>query len=190
MEEQALQQAVETFLQNPTWAEYYDNAPSGAKEVIALEFYGSTGQDAHNDQERKDVLKEVLENLDDEDKAYLAENSPNPNERAFYRKMIDGSGASATGASGATGAAETSASGATGAAETSASGATGGESGATGATGEPQPSTGATGISETGATGETGAANIDLGAFGASGASTTEPVQSTGASGAVNNATA
>ena len=179
MEEQALQQAVETFLQNPTWAEYYDNAPSGAKEVIALEFYGSTGQDAHNDQERKDVLKEVLENLDDEDKAYLAENSPNPNERAFYRKMIDGSGASATGASGATGAAET-----------SASGATGGESGATGATGEPQPSTGATGISETGATGETGAANIDLGAYGASGASTTEPVQSTGASGAVNNATA
>ena len=179
MEEQALQQAVETFLQNPTWAEYYDNAPSGAKEVIALEFYGSTGQDAHNDQERKDVLKEVLENLDDEDKAYLAENSPNPNERAFYRKMIDGSGASATGASGATGAAET-----------SASGATGDESGATGATGEPQPSTGATGISETGAMGETGAANIDLGAFGASGASTTEPVQSTGASGAVNNATA
>ena len=179
MEEQALQQAVETFLQNPTWAEYYDNAPSGAKEVIALEFYGSTSQDAHNDQERKDVLKEVLENLDDEDKAYLAENSPNPNERAFYRKMIDGSGASATGASGATGAAAT-----------SASGATGGESGATGATGEPQPSTGATGISETGAMGETGAANTDLGASGASGASTTEPVQSTGASGAVNNATA
>lgn len=187
MEEQALQQAVETFLQNPTWAEYYDNAPSGAKEVIALEFYGSTSQDAHNDQERKDVLKEVLENLDDEDKAYLAENSPNPNERAFYRKMIDGSGAGATGASGATGAA------ATGAAATGASGATGGESGATWATGEPQPSTGATGIAETvatGETGETGAANTDLGASGASGAATTEPVQSTGASGAVNNATA
>ena len=182
MEEQALQQAVETFLQNPTWAEYYDNAPSGAKEVIALEFYGSTSQDAHNDQERKDVLKEVLENLDDDDKAYLAENSPNPNERAFYRKMIDGSGAGATGASGATGAAAT-----------GASGATGGESGATGATVEPKPSTGATGIAETGATGETGetgAANTDLGASGASGAATTEPVQSTGASGAVNNATA
>ena len=182
MEEQALQQAVETFLQNPTWAEYYDNAPSGAKEVIALEFYGSTSQDAHNDQERKDVLKEVLENLDDEDKAYLAENSPNPNERAFYRKMIDGSGAGATGASGATGAAAT-----------GASGATGGESGATGATGEPQPSTGATGIAETGATGETGetgAANTVLGASGASGAPTTEPVQATGASGAVNKTTA
>ena len=178
MEEQALQQAVETFLQNPTWAEYYDNAPSGAKEVIALEFYGSTSQDAHNDQERKDVLKEVLENLDDEDKAYLAENSPNPNERAFYRKMIDGSGVGATGASGATGAEATGASG---------------ESGATGAMGESQPSTGATGIAETGATGEmgeTGAANTDLGATGASGAATTEPIPSTGASGAVNNATA
>lgn len=140
MEEQALQQAVETFLQNPTWAEYYDNAPSGAKEVIALEFYGSSSQDAHNDKERKDVLKEVIENLDDEDKEYIAENSPNPNERAFYRKMIDGRGAGATGASGATGA--------------------------------------------------TGEANIDIGATGASGVASPEPVASTGASGAVNNATA
>ena len=85
MEESRLFEVVERFLQNPFWAEYYDCAPSGAKEVIALEFYLS-GAAEHHDSEAHAVLKEVKANLDAEDIAYLAEHSPNHYERAYYRK--------------------------------------------------------------------------------------------------------
>ena len=90
MDEKELQKAVESFLENPFWAEYYDAAPSGAKEVIALGFYMSSSERAHNDPEAQSVLEECREALEKEDIAYLAQNSPNPYERTFYRKMLCG----------------------------------------------------------------------------------------------------
>ena len=88
MDEKELQETIESFLGDPFWAGYYDAAPSGAKEIIALGFYMSSSERAHNDPEAQAVLKECRESLDPEDVGYLAENSPNPYERAFYRKML------------------------------------------------------------------------------------------------------
>ena len=88
MEEKKLQEAIEGFLENPFWAGYYDAAPSGAKEIIALEFYMSSSERAHNDPEAQSVLAECREVLEKEDIAYLAENSPNPYERSVYRNRL------------------------------------------------------------------------------------------------------
>ena len=88
MDEKELQESIERFLENSFWASYYDAAPSVAKEIIALGFYMSSSEQAHNDPEAQSVLEECREALEKEDIAYLAENSPNPYERAFYRKML------------------------------------------------------------------------------------------------------
>ena len=88
MDEKELQESIERFLENSFWADYYDAAPSGAKEIIALGFYMSSSERAHNDPEAQTVLAECREVLEKEDIAYLAQNSPNPYERAFYRKKL------------------------------------------------------------------------------------------------------
>ena len=88
MDEKELRKTIESFLENPFWASYYDAAPSVAKEIIALGFDMSSSEQAHNDPEAQSVLEECREALEKEDIAYLAENSPNPYERAFYRKML------------------------------------------------------------------------------------------------------
>ena len=88
MDEKELRKTIESFLENPFWAGYYDAAPSVAKEIIALGFYMSSSEQAHNNPEAQSVLEECREALEKEDIAYLAENSPNPYERAFYRKML------------------------------------------------------------------------------------------------------
>lgn len=88
MKEKELQKAIESFLENPFWATYYDAAPSGAKEVIALEFYMSSRETVQDDAEALSVLDEVRANLDAEDLDYLAAHSPSPYERAFYRRQL------------------------------------------------------------------------------------------------------
>lgn len=88
MDEKKLQETIESFLENPFWADYYDAAPSGAKEIIALGFYMSSSERAHNDHEAQSALEECRAELEKEDVAYLARNSPNPYEHAFYRKML------------------------------------------------------------------------------------------------------
>lgn len=82
-----LKKAIVDFGGNPFWASYYDAAPSGAKEIIALEFYMSSSEKAHRDPEAQSALEKCREALKKEDIDYLAQNSPNPYERAFYRKM-------------------------------------------------------------------------------------------------------
>ena len=88
MDEKELRKTIESFLENPFWAGYYDAAPSGAKEIIALGFYMSSSERAHNDPEAQSVLEECRKALDEEDISYLARNSPNPYERALYRKRL------------------------------------------------------------------------------------------------------
>ena len=88
MDEKELQETIECFLENPFWADYYWAAPSGAKEIIALGFYMSSSERTHNDPEAQTVLEECREALEREDIDYLAQNSPNPCERSFYRKML------------------------------------------------------------------------------------------------------
>ena len=88
MDEKELQESIERFLENSFWADYYDAAPSGAKEIIALGFYMSSSERAHNDPEAQSVLEECRAALEREDIAYFAQNSPNPYERVFYRKRL------------------------------------------------------------------------------------------------------
>ena len=88
MDEKELRKTIESFLENPFWAGYYDAAPSGAKEIIALGFYMSSSERAHNDPEAQSVLEECRRALEKEEISYLAQNSPNPYERALYRKRL------------------------------------------------------------------------------------------------------
>ena len=88
MDEKVLQETIESFLENPFWAGYYGAAPSGAKEIIALGFYMSSSERAHNDPEAQSVLEECRRALEKEDISYLAQNSPNPYERALDRKRL------------------------------------------------------------------------------------------------------
>ena len=88
MDEKELRKTIGSFLENPFWAGYYDAAPSGAKEIIALGFYMSSSERAHNDPEAQSVLEECRRALEKEDISYLAQNSPNPYERALYRKRL------------------------------------------------------------------------------------------------------
>jgi len=109
IEDSKLDEALEAFLANPKWAEYYGNAPSGAKELIALQFYRSH-DDNEDTPEVIELVKETMEALEKEDLEYLIENCPNAQAKAEYRKLLaklggeDGEGM--TGASGATGSAE------------------------------------------------------------------------------------
>ena len=48
----------------------------------------SSSEMAHNDPEAQSVLEECREALEKVDIAYLAQNSPNPYERTFYRKKL------------------------------------------------------------------------------------------------------
>ena len=163
IDETKLEQAVEAFLNNETWAEYYGNAPSGAKEIIALEFYASEN-DVDGDAEFDALEKECRDALEAEDIQYLAEKSPNAQERSFYAKMLNDKGGSAEGANGASGASgESGATGITGA--TGESGQSGGETGASGAQGV----TGQSGSEAVG--GLTGATGEALGVTGAQGTS-------------------
>ena len=90
MDKEELQKSIAGFLENPFWADYYHAAPGGAKEIIALEFCLSSGEQAHDDPEAQSALEKCREALEAEDVAYLACNSPNPCERAYYRKMQKG----------------------------------------------------------------------------------------------------
>lgn len=189
IDETKLEQAVEAFLQNPVWADYYGNAPSGAKEIIALEFYSSEN-DVDDDAEFDELEKECREALEAEDLQYLAEKSPNANERSFYAKMLKDkggapqpTGAAGSGETGSTGSGavldNSGATGQNGGGETAPTGGTGavldkgGETGQTGeTTGAPEP-TGATG-GETGGVATTGATGASLDVTGATGGETGE----------------
>ena len=105
IDEKELQKTIESFLENPFWAEYYDAAPSGAKEIIALGFYMSSSEMAHNDPEAQSVLESVqvpqrgnelaelsvggpafeVDDLEDITRAGLVEDGS----RSFYIDMLD-----------------------------------------------------------------------------------------------------
>ena len=68
MNTQEINKTLEAFLENPYWAEYYNNAPSlKCKEYIKLEFYYSDSEDediaAHMDEMEKDFSLDDLKHL-------------------------------------------------------------------------------------------------------------------------------
>lgn len=86
-----LHKTLSEFLENKFWAKYYGEAPSVAKEFIALEMYASDN-DVDDDPDFDELQKEVEEAMEDEDKQYLADNSPSQYERARFAKMLNGGG--------------------------------------------------------------------------------------------------
>ena len=48
----------------------------------------SSSERAHNNPEAQSMLEECRSALEKEDVAYLANNSPNPYERSFYRNRL------------------------------------------------------------------------------------------------------
>lgn len=82
-----LHKTLSEFLENKFWAKYYGEAPSVAKEFIALEMYASDN-DVDDDEEFDKLQKEIEEGMEDEDKKYLAEHSPSPQERIRFARMI------------------------------------------------------------------------------------------------------
>ena len=60
VDERKITESVESFLENPYWKKYYEDAPSDAcRRYIALEFYYSDSDDA------VDAYEEVAEEMDD-----------------------------------------------------------------------------------------------------------------------------
>lgn len=85
-----LHKTLSEFLENDYWAKYYGAAPSVAKEFIALEMYASDN-DVDGDEDFDNLQKEIEESMEDEDKQYLAKNSPSQQERARFAKMLTSS---------------------------------------------------------------------------------------------------
>ena len=80
----AVKANLEDWLQNPSWAEYYDNAPSdGCKEFIAMDFYASETED----EDAFRAMDDLESSLSLEDLKYLYENSEGP-ERARLAQKI------------------------------------------------------------------------------------------------------
>lgn len=91
IDQDKLKQSVQEFLENEVWAAYYGNAPSVAKEYIALEFYASDN-DVDEDAEFDELQKEVVGAMEDEDLKYIAEHSPNAMERNHFAKLLKDNG--------------------------------------------------------------------------------------------------
>ena len=82
-----LHKTLSEFLENKFWAKYYGEAPSVAKEFIALEMYASDN-DVDDDEDFDKLQKEIEEGMEDEDEKYRAEHSPSPQERIRFARMI------------------------------------------------------------------------------------------------------
>lgn len=91
IDQDKLKQSVQEFLENEVWAAYYGNAPSVAKEYIALEFYASDN-DVDDDSEFDELQEEVVSAMEEEDLKYIAEHSPNAMERNHFAKLLKENG--------------------------------------------------------------------------------------------------
>lgn len=79
-----LEASLDAFLKDKKWSEYFYDAPSGAKEVIAISFYRGHNPDEAMDEDIIALLNEARSELDEEDIRYLAERCPNAQARSAY----------------------------------------------------------------------------------------------------------
>ena len=79
-------EGLQSWLDNPYWAGYYNDAPSGAcKAVVALEFYYSDTED----DEVVDLMKLSEEKLSLEDLEHLAKYAGNTPRKGQLMKRIE-----------------------------------------------------------------------------------------------------
>ena len=94
MDEKKIQKAVDEFIKNPSWAEFYNNAPSKAcKRYVALNFYLSDNYSSIlNDAAVLKALKKEQAELEEKfklsDWKHLAKYAPNnPGKKRILEKI-------------------------------------------------------------------------------------------------------
>ncbi len=80
-----IRENLEEWLKNPSWAEYYNSAPSNrCREFIALEFYNSEYEDG----EAGEIMDEIEEQMNAEELRHLMNYcGNNPRKGILARKI-------------------------------------------------------------------------------------------------------
>ena len=85
--EDKIREAHAKCMQDPALARYFDDAPPGARQYIALMFYCTVFQDEVDDEKCALYQSEVEEDLSKEDLLYLATHDRNPESKAHFREL-------------------------------------------------------------------------------------------------------
>lgn len=86
--ESKIREAHAKCMEDPALAKYFNDAPQGAKEYIALMFYCTVFQQEVDDVLYETYQKEVEEELTREDVLYLATHDRNPQSKAHFRDLL------------------------------------------------------------------------------------------------------
>ncbi|MCQ2299891.1 MAG: hypothetical protein MJZ81_07205 [Bacteroidales bacterium] len=81
--------SIRTFIENPFWAEKYNNAPYGAKKRLALSFFFSQHKDDPDFQidDYRNLREYIESSLSAEDLDYLVENDSNEAARKHFSEL-------------------------------------------------------------------------------------------------------
>ena len=85
--EDKIREAHAKCMQDPALAKYFNDAPPGAKQYIALMFYCTVFADELDDAKCELYQSEVEEDLTKDDLLYLATNARNLESRAHFREL-------------------------------------------------------------------------------------------------------
>lgn len=85
--EDKIREAHAKCMQDPALAKYFNDAPPGAKQYIALMFYCTVFEDELDDAKCELYQGEVEEDLTKDDLLYLATNARNLESRAHFREL-------------------------------------------------------------------------------------------------------
>ena len=78
----AVRENLDDWLKNPSWAEYYNDAPSQkCREYISAMFYASETEE----EEAFEAMDKLEETLTKEDLTYLYNNSTGPEKARLYK---------------------------------------------------------------------------------------------------------
>jgi len=84
-----LQEAVRQCCQDSELRDYYEKAPAGARQFVALRFYGSLfGEDLSDDEYGK-LLEATESKLSLDDLVYLGNHDPDTETKAHLRQLLD-----------------------------------------------------------------------------------------------------
>lgn len=86
--ESKIREAHAKCMEDPQLAKYFNDAPQGAKEYIALMFYCTVFQNEVDDGLYATYQKEVEEEMSREDLLYLATHDRNPQSKAHFRDLL------------------------------------------------------------------------------------------------------
>ena len=86
--EEKIREAHARCMRDPALAKYFEEAPQGARQYIALMFYCTVFQNEVDDGLYATYQKEVEEEMSREDLLYLATHDRNPQSKAHFRELL------------------------------------------------------------------------------------------------------